>query len=207
MFRNLTPAVRAIFLLNVAGFVLQLLLPQQMEDWFALWALQSHALYGAPSTQPWQLVSYAFLHGGLAHIAMNMLALVMLAPDLEHIMGSRRFTVYYLVSVVSAAIVQLVWYSYAGPAPGPTVGASGGIFGLLLAYGLAFPQRELMIIFLPIPIKAWLFVILYGGAELLMGITNTVSGVAHFAHLGGMLGGWLLIQYWRRRAVNPRRRD
>jgi membrane associated rhomboid family serine protease len=205
MFRNLTPVVRAIFLLNLAGFVLQLLWPEQMVDRFALFALQAHALYGAPAAEPWQLVSYAFLHGGLAHIAMNMLALLMLAPDLERIMGAQRFTLYYLVSVVSAALVQLAWYTYAGPTPDPTVGASGGIFGLLLAYGMAFPQRELMIIFLPIPIRAWLFVLLYGGAELLMGVTNALAGVAHFAHLGGMLGGWLLIQYWRRQAANPRR--
>jgi membrane associated rhomboid family serine protease len=205
MFHNLTPAVRAIFMLNVAGFVLQLLMPGQMETWFALYALQAHALYGAPSAEPWQIVTYAFLHGGLAHLAMNMLALLMLAPDLERIMGGRRFTVFYLVSVVSAALVQLAWYSFAGPTPDPTVGASGGIFGLLLAYGMAFPQRELMIIFLPIPIKAWLFVLLYGAAELLMGVTNALPGVAHFAHLGGMLGGWLLILYWRRQAANPRR--
>jgi membrane associated rhomboid family serine protease len=204
MFGNLTPVVRSIFLLNVAGFLLQLFMPEQMEQWFALYALQAHALYGAPATEPWQLVTYAFLHGGIAHLAFNMLALLMLAPDLERIMGARRFTVYYLVSVVSAALVQLAWYSYSGPTPGATIGASGGIFGVLLAYGMAFPQRELMLIFLPIPIKAWLFVILYGGAELLMGLTNAAPGVAHFAHLGGMLGGWLLIQYWRRRTLRPR---
>jgi membrane associated rhomboid family serine protease len=205
MFSNLTPAVRTIFLLNVAGFVLQLVVPGQMETWFALYALQAHRLYGAPPAELWQLVTYAFLHGGLAHLAMNMLALLMLAPDLERIMGARRFPTFYLVAVVSAALVQLVWYTYTGPTPEPTVGASGGIFGLLLAYGMAFPQRELMIIFIPIPIKAWLFVILYGGAELLMGLTNTAAGVAHFAHLGGMLGGWLMIQYWKRQAASPRR--
>ena len=146
-------------------------------------------------------MTYAFLHGGLTHLAMNMLALLMLAPDLERIMGARRFTLFYLVAVVSAALGQLAWYSFSGPSPEATVGASGGVFGLLLAYGMAFPQRELMIIFLPIPIKAWLFVLLYGGAELLMGVTNTMQGVAHFAHLGGMLGGWLMILYWRRPKV------
>jgi membrane associated rhomboid family serine protease len=204
MFGNLTPVVRAIFLLNVAGFLLQLVMPEQMEQWFALYAIQAHALYGAPATEPWQLVTYAFLHGGFAHIAFNMLAMLMLAPDLERIMGARRFTVYYLVSVVSAAAVQLAWFYVTGPSPAATVGASGGIFGLLLAYGMAFPQRELMIIFLPIPIKAWLFVILYGAAELLMGVTNAAPGVAHFAHLGGMLGGWLLILFWRQQGQRPR---
>jgi membrane associated rhomboid family serine protease len=132
----------------------------------------------------------------------------MLAPDLERIMGAPRFVGYYLTSVVGAALAQLGWYALTEPTSAETVGASGGIFGLLLAYGMAFPQRRLIFIFLPFPIRAWLFVLLYGLAELIMGVTNVMPGVAHFAHLGGMLGGYLLIWYWRRQdSLNPRRRQ
>jgi len=130
----------------------------------------------------------------------NMLALLMFGSQLEHTWGPRRFLTYYLVCVVGAAVCQLIvgaWTLSQGGEAYPTVGASGGVFGLLLAYGMLFPQQRVMLLIPPIPMKARTLVIVYGLVELLMGITNTMPGVAHFAHLGGMLFGWLLIRYWR----------
>jgi membrane associated rhomboid family serine protease len=101
--------------------------------------------------------------------------------------------------VFAAALTQLAVSTLSGGPPVPTVGASGGVFGLLLAYGLLFPRRILVLIFPPIPMPAWLFVTLYGLLELYLGVTGTQAGVAHFAHLGGMFGGWLLIRQWRSR--------
>jgi membrane associated rhomboid family serine protease len=152
----------------------------------------------------WQLLSYGFLHGNLPHLFFNMFAFYMFGPELERLMGTRHFTLYYLVSVVGAAVTQLLVLEWFDHTSTPTVGASGGIFGLLLAFGMAWPKRQLMLIFPPIPMQAWLFVTLYGAAELLMGIFGTLQGVAHFAHLGGMLGGYLLIVYWRHQAHSAR---
>src|SRR5690606_17911855 len=117
--------------------------------------------------------------------------------EIEQLVGSRRFAIYFFVCVLSAALAQLIVQHIEGGMPAPTVGASGGVFGLLLAYGLAFPRRKLMLIFPPIPMPAWLFVTLYGLLELYLGFTARGSNVAHFAHLGGMAGGLALILYWR----------
>jgi membrane associated rhomboid family serine protease len=176
---------------------------------FALWPLNTGAAYGpelGASFAPWQLVTYSFLHGGMAHLFFNMLALFMFGSDLERLFGQRRYLTYYFVCVVTAAVAQLAVSASAGGPPYPTVGASGGVFGLLLAFGLTFPRRTILLIFPPIPMPAWLFVTLYGLLELYLGVTGTQSGVAHFAHLGGMLGGWLLLQYWRGRPPFARRR-
>jgi membrane associated rhomboid family serine protease len=106
------------------------------------------------------------------------------------------------VCVAGAALAQLLVFGGGGKPPVPTVGASGGVFGLLLAYGLAYPRRKLMLLFPPIPMPAWLFVTLYGLLELYLGVTGNNEGVAHFAHLGGMAAGYALLVYWRRsRAV------
>ena len=194
----MTPVARNILIACIAGFLLDQYVLAGLRDTFALWPL--HDLPVMPSFQPWQLVSYAFLHGDLLHLFFNMFALYMFGSSVEELMGSRRFLVYYLVCVVTAAIAQLVVQQVMGGFPRPTVGASGGVFGLLLAYGLAFPHRKLMLIFPPIPMPAWLFVTLYGLLELYLGFTARNSSVAHFAHLGGMAGGLLLILYWRAQA-------
>jgi membrane associated rhomboid family serine protease len=204
MFRNLTPAVRIFLYLNIAGFAAQQLLGNRIEEHFALWPLYADERFGAPPFQLWQLLSYGFLHGNLPHLFFNMFAFYMFGPELERLMGTRHFTLYYLVSVVGAALTQLLVLEWFDHTSTPTVGASGGIFGLLLAFGMAWPKRQLMLIFPPIPMPAWLFVTLYGAAELLMGIFGTLQGVAHFAHLGGMLGGYLLIVYWRHQARSAR---
>ena len=200
---NLPRVTKYLLIANLVGFVLQWLLGDGRLLAFMLWPLGGNE-YGpaamAPSFMPWQLVTYAFLHGGFAHIAFNMLALVMFGAPLEYTWGERRYLTYYLVSVVGAGLCQLAVGSWAvsnGADPYPTIGASGGVFGLLLAYGMLFPNQRVMLLFPPIPMKARTLVIVYGLFELGVGITGLQPGVAHFAHLGGMLFGWLLIRQWR----------
>jgi membrane associated rhomboid family serine protease len=125
-----------------------------------------------------------------------MLGLWMFGSELEQVWGRQRFIRFYAASVLSAAAAQLLVTWLLGSMY-PTVGASGGLFGLLLAYGMTFPNRTIVPLIPPIPMKAKVFVAIYGGLELLMGVTGTASGVAHFAHLGGMLGGFLMLRYWR----------
>jgi membrane associated rhomboid family serine protease len=126
-----------------------------------------------------------------------MLALYMFGGDIEQLLGTRRYLVYYLLCVVGAAVTQLLVMGNIDRPPVPTVGASGGVFGLLLAFGMAFPQRRIILLFPPIPMPAWLFVTLYGLLELYLGVTGTSQGVAHFAHLGGMVVGFVLLMLWR----------
>lgn len=171
-----------------------------LVPWFALWPT------GSGYFLPWQVVSYAFLHGSITHLFFNMLGLWMFGSELERLWGTRRYLEMLLASVVSAAAVQLLFTLLTG-SRAPTVGASGALFGLLLSFGMLFPNRVIMPLFPPIPMKARTFVALFGGLELLFGLTGG-DGVAHFAHLGGMLGAWLMILYWRGRLPfgGPRRR-
>ena len=194
------PATRALLFLNVAIFAVQSLTGNQLLGPFALWPPASPQYPGAPSFELWQLLTYGFLHGGLTHLFFNMFALYMFGGEIERMLGTRRFVTYYLVCVVGAAVAQLVVVSNASMPPVPTVGASGGVFGLLLAFGMAFPQRRIMLLFPPIPMPAWLFVTLYGLLELYLGVTGSGQGVAHFAHLGGMVAGYALLVHWRSRS-------
>jgi membrane associated rhomboid family serine protease len=198
MFRSLTPVVRALLYTNLIVYVAETLTGDTLLNLFALWPLNAHALYGAPPFEPWQLVTYAFLHGGWLHLFSNMLALYMFGPDTERVLGSRRFTQYYFACAIGAALTQMIVMRIVDPGPTPTLGASGAIFGILLFYGMAFPRRTILLLFLPIPMPAWLFVTLYGIFELVQGVSGTAQGVAHFAHLGGLATGFLVIQYWRR---------
>jgi membrane associated rhomboid family serine protease len=204
------PITQALIIVNVLVFLLQLATGDHLIMALGLWPLSTGPdveLDGAPSFQLWQLVTYGFLHGSVTHLFFNMLALFMFGSDIERVWGSRRYLTYFLVCVVTAAVAQLLVASAAGGAPYPTVGASGGVFGLLLAFGMTFPRRMVMLLLPPIPMPAWLLVTLYGALELFLGITGTEAGVAHFAHLGGMVGGFLLIQYWRGRLpIKPRGR-
>lgn len=127
-----------------------------------------------------------------------MLGLYMFGADLERLFGSRFFLHYWFACVAAAALCHLAATAWMGAPPAPTVGASGGVFGLLLAFAWYFPRRTVMLLIPPIPLPARVFVALYGALELVLGVTGTARGIAHFAHLGGMLGGWLMIQ-WRRR--------
>lgn len=205
MLSNLPRITKLLLIANIAGFGLQWLLGDGRLASLMLWPLGDGVYDPAgqvPGFMPWQLLSYGFLHGSLMHLAFNMLALVMFGSPLEHTWGERRFLTYYLVCVIGAGLCQLAvgWWAVSSGAPAyPTVGASGGVFGLLLAYGMLFPNQRVMLLFPPIPMKARTLVIVYGLFELGLGITGLQPGVAHFAHLGGMLFGWLLIRHWRGR--------
>jgi membrane associated rhomboid family serine protease len=200
MFANLPPVTRTLLLTNLAVFVSQLAIGRFLVRYFALWPPSLAGDFGssgAGTFQVWQLVTYGFLHGSLMHLAVNLLAMYMFGAEIERAWGARRYAVYYFVSVIGAAVAQLVVLSYQGAPPYPTLGASGGVFGLLLAFGMMYPRRIILLIFPPIPMPAWLFVTLYGILELVLGVTGTQAGVAHFAHLGGMAAGFALIMYWR----------
>ncbi len=148
----------------------------------------------------WQIVTYAFLHDprNVAHIGFNMLALYMFGAEIERYAGPWRLLACYFASVITAAIAQLVVPPLLGAPLAPALGASGGVFGLLLAYALMFPHRKVVPLIPPIPMPAWLFATLYAGAELVFGVTGALSGIAHFAHLGGMIGSALVVLSWRR---------
>lgn len=198
MFDRITPVNKALILANVGIFVLQYLLGNAIEVGFALWPPQG-TQYGYPQFFPWQLLTYGFLHGGFTHLFFNMFAVYMFGSEIERLFGAKRYLIYYLLCVVGAALMHLIVITAANIPPAPVVGASGGVFGLLLAFGMAYPKRMIMMLFPPIPMPAWLFVTLYGVLELYLGITQTAQGIAHFAHLGGMATGYVLIRYWRTR--------
>jgi membrane associated rhomboid family serine protease len=205
---DMPPVTRALLIANVGIFLLQLLFPDPMQIYFALWPIGTDFMTrdGTHVTfEIWQLVSYGFLHGSPTHILMNMFPLWMFGGSIERLFGARPFAVYYLTCVVGAAIAQLVIVSFTGDIY-PTLGASGAVFGLLLAFGMMYPHQRIMLIIPPIPMKAWVFVTAYGAIELFLGVTGIQPGVAHFAHLGGMAAGFGLIQYWRGRLpFKPRR--
>lgn len=191
------PVTQALLLLNVGIFCLQAFIGSLLAGLFALWPL-------GDGFWPWQLMTYSFLHGGIGHLFFNMLGLWMFGSDLENLWGPKRFIKYYAVSVLAAALLQLFVAAMTGSG-NYTMGASGGLFGLLLAFGMIYPNRTIIPLFPPIPMKAKFFVALYGGLELLLGVTGTQSGIAHFAHLGGMIGGYLMIRFWRGQAPFGRR--
>jgi membrane associated rhomboid family serine protease len=202
---SITPLNKALILINIVVWGLQYLSGGLVDAYFALWPPQA-AQYDAPPFHVWQLLTYGFLHDthSLLHLFFNMFALYMFGSDIERLFGSRRYLVYYLLCIIGAALMHLIVVAAAGRPPAALVGASGGVFGLLLAFGMAFPKRMLMLIFPPIPMPAWLFVTLYGVFELVMGVTQTSSGVAHFAHLGGMATGFVIIRYWQAQRRRPR---
>ena len=194
----LPPVTKALILVCVGVFFAQQLLPPTFELWFALWPLQSGRF------MPWQLATYSFLHGSFGHLFFNMLALWMFGGEIERLWGPKRYQQFLLASAASAAVVQVIWTFLIG-SMSPTVGASGATFGLLLAFGMLFPERRIMLLIPPIPMKAKVFVAVFGAIELVLGVTGG-SGIAHFAHLGGMLGGFLMIRYWRGQTPFSRRR-
>ena len=206
MYLAIPPVTWALLITTVGVFLLQGLTGDLLLVWFALWPFGAPSVPGTAGFLPWQLVTYGFLHGNALHLIFNMFALYMFGSDIERVLGQRRYLFYYLACVLTAGLAQLVVSAVSSGPPIPTVGASGGIFGLLLAYGMYFPRRTVMLIFPPIPMPAWLFVIVFGALELYLGITQTLAGVAHFAHLGGMLGGFLMIRYWQGRSPFRRRR-
>ena len=205
-----SPAVFNLLIANTVAYLATMLLSSDtLYGLFALFPIES------PFFKIWQPVTYMFLHGGFSHLFFNMFALWMFGRSLEAEIGSQRFLTYYLVCGIGAALLQLgvgaIEYNYAVSHYGefsraaidllrvPTVGASGAVFGLLLAFGVMHPNATIVLLIPPIPMKAKWFVIIYGLLELFFGMAGLQSGVAHFAHVGGMLWGFLLLWYWKRR--------
>jgi membrane associated rhomboid family serine protease len=203
------PAVQNLLIANCVVFLAMMLLDKmRIYELFALFPVPS------PFFKIWQPVTYMFMHGDFSHLFFNMFALWMFGRGLEMEMGSKRFFTYYLVCGIGAALVQLgmaqidlarvaafspAYWDYLCT---PTVGASGAVFGLLLAFGMLHPNAIIMLLIPPIPIKAKWFVVIYGALELFFGVSGRMDSVAHFAHLGGMLWGWLLMLWWRYRDRN-----
>lgn len=200
--RRRAPVVSTLIAISVLMFALQLSGQSFLLSHLALWPpgprpLQ-YAAEGAwrwPEFQFWQLLSYAFLHGSPMHLLLNMFGLWMFGTPVERALGSGRFALFYLVCVLGAAAAQLLAARHAGEIV-PTIGASGGVLGVLPAFAILFPQARIQLLFPPINLRAPVFVLLYGAIELFFGVTNTLPGIAHFAHLGGMLGGTVLLLYW-----------
>lgn len=211
------PVVLNLMIANAIVFMATMLFEgNALYENFALFNVDFRCIgeEGATLFKPWQLVTYMFMHGGFSHLFFNMFSLWMFGRTLELEMGWKRFLIYYMVCGVGAALFQMgiaqidlahievgssMWYRYMST---PTVGASGAIFGLLLAFGMMHPNAIISLIFPPISLKAKWFVVVYGVLELFLGVSGTMSGVAHFAHLGGMFWGWLLFVWWRYRDRN-----
>jgi len=208
-----TPVVMSLLVVNGLAFLAYMLLGPAVIMGFGLWPLGTEGMTdrfgGIPGFAFWQLLTYGFLHGGLFHLFVNMFALWMFGTALEQFWGSRPFARFYFICLIGAGVIQLVVATMAADSGSiyPTVGASGAVFGILLGFAMMFPEQRLMLLFPPIPIKAKYFVVLYGAFELYAGVTGSMSGVAHFAHLGGMAFGFLVITYWRGQLpIKPQRR-
>ena len=211
--RNMPPVVRNLIIINVTMLIITMITPEFMTSTFSLFYFES------PFFKPFQLLTHMFMHGGIWHLAFNMYALWMFGSVLENVWGSKKFFIYYLVTGLGAALLHLfvLWIQVSSLesslAAGnfaasiqiqnimrtPTVGASGAVYGLLLGFGMLFPDNVLRFIFPPIALKAKWLVIIFGAIELLLGLANTASNIAHFAHLGGMLFGYFIIIYWKKK--------
>jgi membrane associated rhomboid family serine protease len=198
------PAVFVLIAVTVAAFLVQSASGDAFELLFALWPLQAVS-DGHSYFHVWQIVTYAFLHDthNITHILFNMLGVFMFGVPVERYVGPLKLYACYFAAVVTAALTQLIVPPLMGAPAVPTVGASGGVFGLLLAYAVLFPQAKVALLLLPIPLPARVFATLYAGLELFLGVTGTQSGVAHFAHLGGLVGAALVLVAWRVQARRP----
>ena len=196
------PVIKTLLLLNVAAYIIDSLMAStmgiQLASIFGLYYV------GHPSFHLYQLLTYMFMHEGFTHLFFNMFALWMFGRIMEMTWGARRFIIYYIICGIGAALVQEMGQAFDIISPyAMTIGASGAVYGILLAFGMIFPNERLFIIPIPFPIKAKWFVCLYAAIEIIEGISST-DGVAHFAHLGGMLFGLLLILYWKKQSQHSR---
>lgn len=190
------PITATLIAVNVGAYFLSAAYPRLVVG-LALWPIGGEwMLVQSAGFAPWQLLSYAFLHGSVTHLAFNMFGLYMFGRALETALGTTRFVLYYFACVLTAALTQLVVLQLSGTFV-PTVGASGGVFGLLLGYAMFFPHHRVVLLIPPIPMSARTFAIVYAVVELALGVFSSQQGIAHFAHLGGMAGGWLLLRHWQ----------
>lgn len=219
--RNIPTVTKNLLILNVLAYLVGMLFGNRAGGLNDLFGLH---FFLAPDFGLYQLVTYMFMHASLSHLFFNMFALWMFGCIVERTWGARKFLVYYMVCGIGAGLLQemaqfVQFYmlavenvhgfsvsqimtvakaSAAGINLWTTVGASGAIYGILLAFGMLYPEERMFIFPLPVPIKAKFFVVGYAAIELFMAFSTSGDGVAHLAHLGGMLFGFLLIRYWRR---------
>lgn len=214
---NMPPITKNLIIINLLFFLGTLVATRYQIDLNDLLGLH---FFLASDFSIYQLLTYMFMHGSFEHILFNMFAVWMFGRVMEHVWGPKKFLLYYLICGIGAGItqeiVQYISYAWSGLADydtvnlngylmstdeylnrWTTVGASGAVYGILLAFGMIFPEERMFIFPLPVPIKAKYFVIGYAAIELFSGITSSGDGIAHFAHLGGMVFGLALILYWR----------
>ena len=208
MLSSLPSATRNLLILIALVFVGQQIWPDRMLAWFGLWPDVGQILVdrGPPPIlaqfEWWQFLSHGFLHGGIAHLLLNGLALLMFGAPLERLWGGFRFTVFFVLCVIGGGIAQWWWVGVpTGNEVSVTLGASGGVFGVLVAYAMKFPRARVMLLFPPVPMPAWLLVVLFAIVSTVLGVTGAAAGIAHFAHLGGMIVGVLMYvlvaRHWR----------
>ncbi|MCB0704379.1 MAG: rhomboid family intramembrane serine protease [Saprospiraceae bacterium] len=206
---RVTDVVKHILILNVLMFLGTKLMgePTAYPTQFSEFGRLQLAMFFPTSDyfRPYQIITHMFMHGNISHLFFNMFAVFMFGPPLEQAWGPKRFLIYYFVAGFGALLLHLgVSYlemqqpGMAGLENVPMLGASGAVFGLLVGFGMLFPDARIMLLIPPIPLKAKYFVLIYAGLELFLGLGKFAPGVAHFAHLGGALFGFLLILYWRR---------
>ena len=197
---NMPPITKNLLIINALCYLATIVLERYGMDLNFLFGLH---LFLNPNFSVYQLFTYMFMHGGWTHLFFNMFAVWMFGRIMENLWGSKRFLIYYLVCGVGAAVIQELTFLFdifvlGIPGYALTVGASGAVFGLLLAYGMSFPEERMFIFPIPIPIKAKWLILGYAVLEVVLGFGGSGDGVAHFAHLGGMLVGFLLILFWSR---------
>ncbi len=210
MLNRITPTVRNLLIANILIHFIGSNLPE--EIFYGNFAFFDPFLPNSPDPinpnfKPWQIISHMFLHSGTPHLFSNMFGLFIFGPTLESYMGSKKFFIYYILCGLGAVLVQggLNYYDmsqmvydssqYEAAVKSKMVGASGAIFGILGAFGFLFPNIEMMLLFFPFPIKAKYFVALYGIYELVQGAAGFQTGIAHFAHLGGLITGLFLLKF------------
>ena len=192
------PVVANLLIINILVFLAEILLPGRISN--ALLEFGALSFWKGGDFHIWQPLTYMFLHANFGHIFFNMFALWMFGRTLEYELGSQRFLTFYMVCGIGAALIQYLTALAFGELPLMLVGASGAVMGLLLAFGVMHPNAVIMLLIPPIPMKAKWFVIIYAVIELFLGWRG-VGNVAHFAHVGGMLWGFLLLQWWKRRGT------
>ncbi|MFN7793738.1 MAG: rhomboid family intramembrane serine protease [Cyclobacteriaceae bacterium] len=186
---NITPLVRTLIIINVAVFLLQSLLANlHVTEFMSLWDIHSDLF------RPYQFFTYMFAHGSFTHIFFNMIAFASFAPILEGYWGDKKFLTFYIATGMGAGVIYAAFNFFFPGNGGYMLGASGAIYGILMAFGMLFPNMELMLLFPPIPIKAKYMVFLMGFITYALDRSGTV---AHLAHFGGAFIAFLLISYWR----------
>ena len=192
---------RNIIAINVLLFIATIYSSNTMYEYLALFNYKSNYFHG------WQMITHMFMHGSFTHLLFNMFGLYMFGSRLEQMWGAKRFINFYLITGLGAALLHTLVQDYEITqglvgVNQPTVGASGALFGILVAFAMYWPNTELFLMFVPVPIKAKWAVIGYATFELFAGISGFQAGVAHFAHLGGALFGFILVQYWNKNNRN-----